>query len=33
MEIENIIFPIVLITYISAVIIYANYKHKKSPDK
>lgn len=33
MEMENILFPVVLITYICAVIIYANYKHKKSPDK
>lgn len=30
MDFEKILFPIVLITYISAVIIYANYKHKNN---
>lgn len=30
MEIEKILFPIVLIGYITAVILYVNYRHKKS---
>lgn len=30
MEIENYLLPITLITYITAVIIYTNYKYKKA---
>lgn len=29
MDIEKILFPIVLITYITGIILYTNYKHKK----
>ena len=30
MDIEKIIFPIVLITYIGAIILYTNYKYKNN---
>ncbi len=30
MDIEKVIFPLVLIAYITLAILYANYKHKKN---